>query len=236
MKELLAEIKSVGYWHVVIRPDSFIPNRINSFSNAEEIVRSSTVRFRGWPYPYFPENGEQVSRHEDYIQGHSDFARYWELWRLYLSGQFVHYLSMREDRIERGELVKMGRGVPSDPNVPVLSIESTLFSITEIYEFGARLAERGVLGELVHVEVSLHGTRGRVLVVTDLRRTGLFYPRAADADEVRWTRLVPRAELLARPDELALEETVKCFEHFHWDDPPLGVLRKDQENFRARRY
>lgn len=236
MKELLAQIKSAGYWHVVIRPDSFISNRIDSFSNAEEIVRSSTVRFRGWPYPYFPENGEQVSRHGDYIQAFSDYARYLELWRLYLSGQFVHYFSMREDRVERGELVRMGRGVPSDPNVPVLSIESTLFSITEIYEFGARLAERRVLGDLAHVEVSLHRTSGRALVVTDIRRVGLAYPRTADAEEVRLTRVVSGAELLSRPDELALEETVKCFEHFDWDDPPVGVLRKDQENFRARRY
>ena len=149
-KELEKKIRSRGYWRVVIRPSGFIAERAR-LRDLEQIARDSVIQLRGWDYPHFPKEG--VTRGNDFIEALTDveWLSHIELWRLYQSGQFVHLFAMREDWVEGTPMAGLGNVKPGT----LLSYESTLYTITEIFLFAARLAQRMALGPEVIVEYSL---------------------------------------------------------------------------------
>src|SRR6266705_1094268 len=163
------EIRSRGYWRVNVRPTVFIPERV-ALRKLEAITRDSIVQLRGWDYPHFPREG--VTRGNDFIEGATEaaFISHLEVWRLYQSGQFIHLFSMREDWVEGTPLPGLGNVKPGE----LLSLESTLYTITEIFLFAARLAQRMALGPEIVVEYALHGLASRKLETFNPERDSLF--------------------------------------------------------------
>src|SRR6266516_1867616 len=168
------EIRSRGYWRVNIRPSVFIAERA-ALRDLEAIARDAVVQLRGWDYPHFPRDG--VTRGNDFIEAATEaaFISHLEVWRLYQSGQFIHVFSMREDWVEGTPMPGLGNVKPGT----LLSYESTLYTITEIFLFAARLAQRMALGPEVIVEYSLVDLLNRKLETFNPGRDSLFLvPRA----------------------------------------------------------
>jgi|ERR1041385_1218816 hypothetical protein len=230
-KEVEKKIRSRGYWRVVIRPSSFIAERAR-LRDLEQIARDTVVQLRGWDYPHFPRDG--VTRGNDFIEALTDsgWIQHIELWRLYQSGQFVHLFAMREDWLE---------GVPvPGPGVveprTLLSDMSTLYSITELFLFAARLAQRMALGPEVIVEYSLVDLANRRIETFDPRRDSFFLtPRATSLGHSYERTVTEETEsLVARASHIALEQTLDLFERFGWDVSKES-LNEEQRKFLERR-
>jgi hypothetical protein len=161
-----------------------------------------------------------------------------EYWRFYQSGQFLHLAAVREvlESEWRAQLVRAARWHHSDPpqgtwdEVPgFFSMLNFLYTITEVFEFAARVAQRGIYVGPVLVDISLHDVRGFVLV-PEVDRAWSEYCSASEAELTRtWT--VASADLIANSAAASLEATVWFFERLGWLKPNTEVLRRDQEKF-----
>ncbi|HEX9215906.1 MAG TPA: hypothetical protein VF864_02915 [Gemmatimonadales bacterium] len=224
------EIRSRGYWRVNIRPSVFIAERA-ALRDLEAIARDAVVQLRGWDYPHFPRDG--VTRGNDFIEAATEaaFISHLEVWRLYQSGQFIHVFSMREDWVEGTPLPGLGNVKPGE----LLSLESTLYTITEIFLFAARLAQRMALGPEIVVEYGLFGLANRRLETFNPERDSLFLTHGK-ANTPSFERTVTeKAERIgARAPEIALEQTLKLYERFGWD-PPKESVQEEQRRFVERR-
>lgn len=230
-EEVLQRIRSRGHWRVRLTPSSFDSERIGSLAELEEAVQDAHVQLRGWPYPFFER--AVVSRVDDYIQGAVAWNEHNELWRLYQSGQFIHYFSMREDWWDDGVPLSSGHRVEPGTH---LSLLSTLFSFTEIFLFSARLTERLALGPEVKVMYSLIGLRNRQLQIFEPGRVSLNQTRRSseELDELsREVTLAPE-ELIASAEEFAVDQALLVFERFNWEPARESVL-DDQRKFLERR-
>lgn len=229
MMSTLDKIRSRGHWRVNIYPSEFQQGRVSSLADLERIFRDCHVELRGWDYPHDPKEG--VNRGADYIQGMVSWAHYYELWRLYQSGQFMHYFGMREDWYEEGRVA----GIELKPGT-VLSVTSTLYTITEFFLFAARLTERVPLGPDVTVSYKLIGIAGRQLQTLDPGRARLLEWRKASTDINEYGNdvTVAAAELIARAKDLAIDQAIQVYERFHWD-PARDAVAEDQRRFLERR-
>ncbi|MGD9893272.1 MAG: hypothetical protein AB7R89_31150 [Dehalococcoidia bacterium] len=230
-QERLTLVHETGYWRVLIRPTVFEERRIPTLSACWRIVEEAKVRLRGWDYPH-------IDRHEripgnDWIQSGSTFANHVELWRFFQSGQFLHHLSLREDRTPPGGSVG-GNPAPIVTGEPrQLSVLSTLYSITEILVFARNLAYREVLEPAADITIELHGMEGRILTAPFDRDLHDRYQ--ATTDVICWHETLPAATLLATATDLALDATVHVFERFGWEEPPRAVLAEDHRRLLERR-
>lgn len=225
--ELLEKIKSRGYWKVIIRPSKFKKDLIESLGKCDQLIRDSVVSLRGWDYPHYPTDGTTSGL--DYIEGVVDWEEFHEIWRFYQSGQFIHFLGLREDwwkDVKRTQL-------EVEPRTS-FSILGALYSITEIYVFASRLAKLLDLDVPVVISISLVNTKGRRLVTLDPMRflRGEFI---AQINEISKEDIIPPTKLLSDYAELALEHTIWLFERFNWKNPPKDVFKEDQRKFLERR-
>jgi len=229
--ELEKKIRSRGYWRVVIRPSVFIGERAR-LRDLETIARDSVVQLRGWDYPHFPRDG--VTRGNDFIEAPTEveWLSHIELWRLYQSGQFIHLFAMREDWLEGTSLPGLGNVKPRT----LLSYESTLYTITEIFLFAARLAQHMALGPDVVVEYGLYDLQDRKLETFNPGRDSLFLvPRATAIGPLYERTVTEKAErIAARAAEIALDQALNLFERFGWDISKES-LQEEQRKFLERR-
>ena len=234
-QELLQKIHEEGYWRVIIRPTEFSPTRIPSLSRCREIVRASVVRLRGWDYPHWDD--AKIRNMQDWIEGdeNEDWNHHIEYWRYYQSGQFVHHFNMREDcDVGHGE-EKLTPRSPSKERF--LDIMSSLYTITEIYEFAARLAYQGALSPGAEVMLSLNRTQGRVLKWAYRQNIswGKYGNYVSCTEPITWQHDCSAKDLLACSADLALDAAVGVFERFNWSTPPRDLLAEDQRKFIERR-
>lgn len=221
VKERLAKVHSTGYWRVMIRPTVFDKVRVSTLAQCREIVRGSIVSLRGWDYPHWKET--EVRNGQDWIEGGSDFVSHVEYWRFYQSGQFVHHFAMAEDYEQKA----FGPQRRSQ-GAPLLSILSTLFSVTEIYEFAARLCAKDILQPSVEINVRLFGTEGRTLTFWQPgRHTWGTY--TCTLPDVQYEQQHGLDELLGGAQGLAISTVVSLFERFNWVAPPLSLLQNEQQ-------
>jgi hypothetical protein len=228
---LLERIKQRGYWRVVIRPSRFERQRIPDRTMLYPLLRERVVRLRGWDFPQLEANPD-YRRGQDWIDQESEWNYYLEYWRFYQSGQFIDFAGVKEDWRDHSELSPL----PSNwqPG-QLLPITDTVYHFTEIFEFAARLALTDIyaVDDRVHLEVSLHGLKGRQLYADDPKRALLFGLRPASVEEFAQTFEPSRIELIANTHELALQAASQLFDLFHWQPAP-GVLQDIQAEFLRR--
>lgn len=222
-KNLVDKIKTRGYWQVIIKPQSFNKEYIENIGYLKDIVRETRVSFRGWEYPYFGYN-YQPEVGLDFIEHHVEWKYFLEYWRYYQSGQFIHFFGMIEDWQDQ-----VSQENKLDVNKNNLSIISTLYIITEIYEFASRLASKGFLSENCSISINLYNTNGRKLITLDRsRHLSNHYISSIENIEIP-TKEIRKTDLIANSKELAINETVWLFERFQWDKPPGNIFREEQE-------
>lgn len=223
MEELLTKIHSHAYWRVVIRPAGFNPRWIPTLGECKKLVQSAQVVLRGWDYPWT----DSIEVGDDWIEGSCnwDGGRY-EYWRFYRSGQFVHHFTCNEE-------FHALSWTPSP--MKYLLVFNSLYTMSEIFEFGARLASAGVLQGDVQFLIGLHGMAGRTLT----EQHPLTWPRLrgqiAKIDVIQQQVATSADALMADSAGLALSGAIDVFERFGWLSPPREHLAEQQRKFLERR-
>jgi hypothetical protein len=205
-----------------------------------DIIEKTKVRLRGWDYPHLSRRREELETGQDYVASCSDFMGHLEYWRFYQSGQFLHLFSVREQsepefrqHLEALTRSHLGWGDMKDfdwSNVPgFISITNFLYTVTEVFEFAARLCTKGIFEKKAILRIELQKVKGFVLTTEWNRAWYNYY--AADQDQIarRWE--LPADILVSQSAEQSLAAVIWFFERFGWRDPSIEVLRQDQENF-----
>lgn len=236
MVDWVAKIKKTGYWRIEIRPTEYEEKRIPNLPTAQEIIEACQVRLRGW-YPHIDEDG--IINKINYIESGIDWHEHTEYWRFYLSGQFIHYLTCWEDYSiselkEKAKKTVWLRWPHPEPNA-FLEIFVALYTLTEVFEFAIRLAQRDLLTPAAYINISLNGARDRMLFFWDWRRhlRGRYISRV---DTIPLESTLPPDELIATGHDVALNKTVELLNKFNWNDVPREVLAEQQRKLLERRF
>jgi hypothetical protein len=212
MSEMIQRIRELGHWEVRLRPGVYEKERIPRLSDCKSIIEENKVSYRGWDYPHYDRrNGPSTKL--DHIEQSTEFLAHLEYWRYSQSGQFYHLSRLWEDA--------------EHPPGQYLSIVSAIWTLTEIYEFAARLAVKGYLGELVLIDVTLHSGIGRQLAYFDSSRL-LMNRYVSQVEELPRSVEVSAGQLAASAPELATDHAMWLFDRFDWGVPREGV-EQDQE-------
>jgi len=216
VKERLEKIKSNGYWRVNIRPIHFEEHRIESLERCWDIVDLCCVRLRGWDYPAVSEKEKIFG--DDYVQSGADFRGMIELWRFYQSGQFIHYFSCLEDYWKEN----IGE------NSRWLGEVSTLYRVTEIYEFATRLAMKDVFKNGVIISIMLKGMKGRSLAEPD-RPLVRVLNHISRSDEIIIESKLSTLNLIASAHDEAINKTAEIYSKFGFTNPSKVILSAEQQ-------
>jgi len=220
VKERLEKIKSTGYWRVNIRPVLFEERRIESLERCWEIMELCNVLLRGWDYPAVSEKEKAFG--DDYVQSGADFRGMVELWKFYQSGQFIHYFSCLEDYGQE----EIGT------NSRWLGVISTLYRITEIYEFSSRLAVNDVFGNGVIVSIKLEGMKDRELFEPD---RPWVWKDVSKFDKIVVESKLPTLKFIASVHDEAINKTMEIYSHFGLTNYPRILLSGEQQRLLEKR-
>jgi hypothetical protein len=216
---LLEKIKAVGFIRVVIRP-TIIPESL-TIVTAREIVQKASVSLRGWDYPHIASRNDDhggYENHAEYAQDWCDWYHHLEFWRMYKSGQFLHYKALREDLSKEDHV----------PSELVLAVGSFMYTVTEITEFAHRLRAAGLYKEGATIQVALGNSRGRKLWVEDPRRLDFMFPMVTSSESIAVERSVRTSDLLlGDPKDISLSIIAEFLDAFGWT-PPLDVISSTQ--------
>jgi hypothetical protein len=209
---VLDKIRTRGYWRGVFRPTTFEEIHIPNFSDLFPIVERNSVRLRGWDYPHIDYQSQPL-RGSDWVGQEFDRQDEIEVWRLSMSGQFVHFFTIWGDWRDHSTVWPAEPGWKPSRFIYYIP---TVFSFVEIFEFASRLALSSAGAASMLVEVQLHGLQGRRLVSTDIMvpLSGVYVTQMADWNH-RWEG--SQTELIAGPRELAAEAAQAFFARFGLD-------------------
>jgi hypothetical protein len=220
---VLDKIRTRGYWRVVIRPATFEQKHIGSGSDLYRMVEKSSVRFQGWEYPHVDRHRPPL-RGADWVGQEIRWEQHLEVWRLFLSGQFVHLFAITDDWRDQSN-----NWPANDDWAPggYLHAMDSVYQLTEIFEFAARLALRDAGASRMHVQIALRNLLGRRLVLGDRQIPVGAGNECARSD---WSRSWQgsQVDLIARPRELAAlaaQDLIACF----GEKMSLDILRLAQE-------
>lgn len=231
--DVLQRLKSRGYWEIEIRPTVYKQDRL-SFPKCREIVESCQVRLRGWYYPHIPQHefGE-VFTGDDFVEGLVDSPKHCEVWRMYRSGQFIHYLNFWEDWIGYSPY---NYEVVTDreyklPNVK--EILMTLYTVTEIFTFASRLASNKLFDKRLHISLKLNNTNNRSLIFGESSfQRALYEDYNCKINEMNIERDLLVDDVLKNFPQLAMDVVEEIFHKFNWHSKDIkSVLKNDQEEF-----
>jgi hypothetical protein len=224
-EELLKDIKSAGYWRINFRPVSALAEKL-TMDKCKEAVFASNVSLRGWDYPHLPlgkDGSSGLEYGDEFIEAWTSFMFFREFWRIYRSGQFLHYRGMWEDREE----------FPNKPQDPFISIIEVIYLFTEITEFASRLANALALEKGLSITISAHNTAGRRLYVGQ-GRMNFFQPKTTVADQITVEAILP-LDGSKTPQQVALSLSKDVFDRFGWN-PSNDQIEADQLRLLRRQF
>ncbi|TKJ40061.1 hypothetical protein CEE37_10005 [candidate division LCP-89 bacterium B3_LCP] len=238
-KEKFVElIKSSPHWRVLIRPVSFNPNLISKLPELWQIMEACSVYLRGWTFPMVDNRIAKRINGNDWIGANITSRSDREHWRFYQSGQFIDINEFRENSYPEYLNEIKNRPYTEIPNdfkpSGFLDVTLTLYRVTEIFEFAARLANKGLFKSGIKISIELNGIKDHFLATLDPHRffTG-FYP--ATSNKLGEPRQYTSQELIANSSRLALETVVWFFNRFSWMDVPTTALEETQRKLLERR-
>ncbi len=235
-ESLRARIKEAPHWRVLIRPGTFAEERIGTLNECWRIIESSRVSLRGWDYPHLDYRHRQNGK--DWIESWDDYRSHREYWRFYQSGQFLHLFSFAEDRYREKAEAKAKSDAPALHNFSpsgYLDAISSLWTITEVFEFAARLAQKANFGDSISITLQMVEVKDRVLFVSDPARD-FSRPYVAREQTLSKEWSLGVGQLLSGSSDLALDAAEWFFERFQWMDPPRQVLADIQRRLLERRF
>jgi hypothetical protein len=228
--------KRPAHWEVVIRP-SWIPHlpRIASLRECQKAVEECRVRSNGWHYPKTTHAEEQ---HGQDWTGMTKVRGYdVESWRLAQKGFFAHMFPIWDDVDMMDQAPDLRGWDLTSGREPqhFLDIAVAIRTITHVFRFAARLAERAFdpCDGTVEVAVRLNGTAGRAMIRWgEPRSMERCYQAFVPALENTWK--CKREVLLAGPDAFACTACTWFFERFGWQEESPDQLARMQEGIFSR--
>lgn len=210
---LLQKLESRGYWRVEIRPADFVERRVPSVKVLQKAIEKARVELRGWDFPHIPQTWD-IPESQSWTGVETDWSSHVEIWRAFLSGQFVYRGGVWSDWIDQRHFGggrqnwKPGTGMP---------IVSSLWSITEFCEFAARFSQTEAGGDAMVLGISFHGLKDRVLFGDHERRVWFEDYGPARLNDFAFTRTLSRAELISTAARVAVSCSAELFELFGWN-------------------
>lgn len=215
------------HWRVNFRPDEYEPELIPTPAECFRLVEQTSVRFRGWPYPYLSSRQEERRRLTNGVESWTDNEYATEYWRFYQSGQFLHLFTLNENnpRNQHQQRLLRRRYGPQTPGY--VDFLGLLYTVTEIFEFATRLCLKKLYRGSLAITIELKDIGGFRLWSPDPARH-VPYEWVSHESELRWTWPFPVVELIANNADYALGATIRFYECFGWEDPSKDALRRDQ--------
>jgi hypothetical protein len=231
-------VLSDPHWRVNFRPDEYTEDRIPKLANCFEIIEKNKLSLRGWDYPHLSNRDTQRGIGTNWVASWSDFWGHREYWRFYQSGQFLHFFSVREatetewrQKLQRemSSHLSFMEDVDWDQVPGFISILNFIYSMTEIFEFAARLCQVQVYKGALDINIRNKGIQGFILAAGWDRGWHSYYAAAENELGRSWS--FETDVLVAESADKALNSILWFFERFGWLSPPEEVIRRDQENF-----
>jgi hypothetical protein len=238
MNSLIEKIKLHGHWKITIRPNIYSDFLIPSLEEAKEIIESNKLSLRGWDYPHVDPAGIKVSGDNsihsmcDWVEGYK-----FEYWRFYQTGQFVHYFSMREDgRLNSEKIVEFQQEYGTEAN-KFLDIISTIYTVTEIFEFASKIFSALEQVSSVEIIVELHDVNNRTLVFWDtfMRSLNQAYVCEYPDGIIRISKSIKKNKLIAESSNFSLDAAIEIFHKFNWTSVSKNIFIEDQKKLLERR-
>ena len=232
---IIDKIKSGPYWRVNIRPYDFEEERIGSLSEVLKLIDQCKVSLRGWTFPHIDINN--TINGQDFVQSECNSGDIIEFWKFFKSGQFIHYFSVYEDlymKSKQENPSSMWETKSADKPSGYLGITTTIYRMTEIYEFAMRLAQKGIYNKGISISIALLGIKNFKLFYFEAERV-LFRSYISMVNEIKLESKLSLEELLAKGHDEAIKKCIQVFETFNWNDSPKTVINEDQKKFLERR-
>jgi hypothetical protein len=235
-------VKDFPYWRVVCRPEAYVPDLIPSLTDCLKIIEKARVQLRGWDFPHLSNRDTERTHGSQWVGSWANFMGSVECWQLFQSGQFVHFAALREatESQWRGKLqeqtmshLRHQRDIEWDSIPGYVSLVNLVYTLTEYFEFAARVCQAGVYKGIIDVTIELHGAKG-YLLTTDWNRSWHQYCAASD-DHLSKSWHVATEKLIAGSSEHSLKAIAWLCECFGWMSPNLEALRGDQQKLLSGR-
>ena len=228
-QEIITDIKKNSYWRVLIEPSELKQERL-TLQECEQAVSECQVKKRGWFYPYvYKESHIEGDGFltNDYATNMIAFKHKREIWRMYKSGQFIHYVASKEDWNEIYlEYFKDRK---------VLDVINSVYFLTEIFLFISNLVTTGIYEKDVWLTVELFGVYNRDLT---------FYPDPSQPfrelhgtykcrfiGPIRIERRIQQDQIVSSVSDLAMDAAEELFNKFNWKSTQIKeIFRNYQEN------
>ncbi|PYY12832.1 MAG: hypothetical protein DMG61_15510 [Acidobacteria bacterium] len=218
-RSLPANFTSDGHWEVVAYPTDYVEDRFNDHQRLADAIRDSAVALRGWTFPHT--DREKAANFLKGCQSSTVWSRYIEAYRAYFSGLFVWKGAFRENALGEG--------------AKVLSFISTIYSLTEFFQFFKRYYGRIPDMAGLHAGIRLTDTAGRALASLDPRveLDGEYISREPG---VLLQRDVSFAELQSDSDQIARVLAKRLFALFNWNNISDEIIVAWQQRLLTRTY
>lgn len=213
MSTLLDKIKTRSYWEVNITPTEFQEKRIQNIMDLKEIIYKEAVNFRGWDFPHYDFNKE-AEVGTNWVGQEFEWNHYLETWRIFQSGQFVHYSGLFYDWKDQSELWPMDANWDKNKWIQTYEI---VYRIREIYEFASRLAQKIENTKTIDISITLHNIKNKSLLNPP---TAMPFPtlKTCTLDHFPLpVSTITTPELIANNKDLAISSTIEIFRRFNWN-------------------
>ncbi len=226
------------HWRVNFRPQEYVDEAVPSLGECLRIIEKNRVRLRGWDYPHLGSRENEREYGKNWAGSWSQFMGHYEYWRFYQSRQFLHLFSVRESteeglreklQAETASHLSYIRGINWNKVPGFISIINSIYRITEIIEFAARLCQAEIYKGQVEIIIQLNKIKGFVLT-TGWERAWFQYC-AASEDVLGRTWAIESEALIRDSAQHCLGIVVWFFERFGWLDPSIETIRKDIDDF-----
>ncbi len=226
------------HWRVNFRPDVYKEDFIPSLKQCFEIVEKNKLSLRGWDYPHLSNRQNERAVGNNWVASWSDFWGHREYWRFYQSGQFLHLFGVREAtetewrqklQMEMKSHLSFMKDIDWDQVPGFISFINLIYSMTEIFEFAARLCQAQVYDGVLNIDIRINGIKGFVLAPEGGRVWHSYY--AASENELSRSWSLQSDVLVAESAEKSLTAIIWFFERFGWLSPSQEVIRGEQNKF-----
>ncbi len=229
--QILDKIKTKGYWEIEIRPVKFLGDKLER-AKCQSLVKESQIDLRGWPYPFVSNKIEEFYLGQNCAVGLVNHDNYAEIWKMFQSGQFKHYVPFWEDW-EPSIRWYTGFTTSFDETKPkkVKGIDMTTYTITEIFKFASNLAEKQTFDDNVRISLKLHNTFERSLATSEPYRM-LYKDYKCMMDSITFEKIYAVNDLIKNFADLAIKTTIEIFHSFNWQSQDIEkAIKPVQDKF-----
>jgi len=212
------EFSKQGHWEVSAYPSVYEKERIADQGVIGDLVRGSTVSLRGWSFPHT--DVRTATNFEMGMQSFTNWERFCEVYRVYLSALFRWKGAYRENSVPGGK---------------VLSFISTIYQMTEFLQFFKRFYSKVPEVNSLHIAIRLTDTRNRVLVSLDptVELEGMY---ECGEPEINLELDLKSAQLQTEADAIARGLAKRVFRIFNWNDVQDDLIGFWQQKLLTRTY